>query len=234
LWLIAIAMVVPGALFAPYYAHLLDGSAWFYNLRIFPYAELASCGLGFIAGMVHSWWQPEGIGEKAIVPAILLAIVLIRFVKPLLDPLDRSLLKDRFNGDICLQSTFSTCGPASAVTLMRFFGMDATESQIAKKCFTSRGGTEVWYIARALQRRGFSPSVVIQTPESANFPAPAIAGVRLGGGVGHFIAVMNSTDDAVTIADPLRGKSAFTKAELKRQYHFTGFFLVIGRKDDTK
>jgi len=189
----------------------------------------SGCGLGFIAGLVHSWWQPESFGEKAVVPSVLLVLVLIPFVKPLLDPLDLSQLKDRMDGEVCLQSTFSTCGPASAATILRAFGEEATERQLASECLTSRGGTEVWYIARALQRRGFDPKVVIQSGDSENWPSPAIAGVVLRGGAGHFIAVMNSAGDLVTIADPLKGKFVFTRAELRNRYHFTGFFLVVRR-----
>src|SRR3954453_6316255 len=88
LWTLAMGLAVPGILFVLYYVHLFDNAAWFYNLRILPYIEVAGCGLGFIAGLVHSWWQPEGAGEKMAVPSVLLILVLIPFVKPVLDPLD--------------------------------------------------------------------------------------------------------------------------------------------------
>jgi len=105
--------------------------------------------------------------------------------------------------------------------------VNTTEKQFARECFTSRGGTEIWYIARALQRRGCATSVVIQKQVVEVLPAPAIAGVVFRGGAGHFIAVLTSKDDSVTIADPLKGKFTFTRSELHQQYHFTGFFLLV-------
>ena len=117
LWVGGAILAIPGLLFVLYYAHVFDNAAWFYSLRTVSYIELTACGLGLIAGMVQSWWQPEGLSEKSVVPAALLVLIAIPFVKPLLDPLDEKQLKERYDGDVCLQSTFSTCGPASAVTL---------------------------------------------------------------------------------------------------------------------
>ncbi len=227
LWIFSTILAVPGILFIAYYSHLFDNAAWYYNLRTFYYTELAGCGLGLIAGVVHSWWRPEGLGERISVPVVLLVLVLIPFSKPLINPLDFAQLKDRFDGDVCLQSTFSTCGPASAVTILRSFGENETEKKFAQECFTSRGGTEIWYLARALRHRGFATKVQIVAPEATTLPSPAIAGVVLPGGAGHFIAVMKATPQSVTIADPLKGSVVLARSEVNKQYRFTGFFLLI-------
>jgi Peptidase C39 family len=230
LLLVAMLLACPGLLFVLYYVHLFDSAAWFYNLRTVRYTELLGSGLGLLAGVIHVWWQPESIGEKAAVPTVLFVLVLIPFVKPLLDPLNLSQLKDRCEGDVCLQSTFSTCGPASAATLLRAFNGDASEKQLARESFTSRGGTEIWYLARALQRRGIGTRVVINTAGTdMTLPSPAIAGVVLPGNAGHFIALVRSDDSQVTFVDPMKGKGTLSAEELKRQYHFTGFFLLLSQ-----
>lgn len=126
-----------------------------------------------------------------------------------------------------MQTTFSTCGPSSAATLLEAFGQPASERQLASECLTSRGGTEIWYIARALRRRGFRTQVLIRPPDGLLPPSPAIAGVVLQGGAGHFIAIMSQTADEVTIGDPMKGKLVIKKADLRNNYHFTGFFLVV-------
>ncbi len=227
--LLALMLACPGLLFALYYTHLFDGASWFYNLRTIRYTELLACGMGFAAGMLDAWWQPESFGEKAIVPSALAVLVFVPFVKPLLNPLDLGQLKDRFQGDVCLQSTFSTCGPASAVTLLRSFGDEVSERELARESFTSRGGTEIWYLARALRRRGIATNVAIRMPGDSTIPSPAIAGVILPGHAGHFIAVLTSDGTQVTIADPLKGKLVLSKKELSNYYQFTGFFLVLHR-----
>lgn len=126
----------------------------------------------------------------------------------------------------CMQSTFSTCGPSSAATLLKALGQSASEKQLAGECLTSRGGTEIWYIARAFKRRGFREHVLVQRSESLSLPSPSIAGVLLQGGAGHFIAVMSQTADEVTIGAPMKGKLVVKRSDLKNYYHFTDSFWL--------
>jgi hypothetical protein len=230
LFVAGVVLAAPGFLFVFYYTHLLDNAAWLYKFRILPFTEFLPAGVGFLAGTLNSWFEPESFGQKLLVPSALAVLVLIPFVKPLLDPIELGRLRDRCEGEVCMQSTFSTCGPSSAATLLKAFGVDASEKRLADECLTSRGGTEIWYIARAFERRGYRAQVVIQPKENLSLPSPAIAGVVLPGGAGHFIAIMTETSDDVTIGDPMKGKLIVRKADLKNYYHFTGFFLVIHPK----
>ena len=227
-WVSAVVLACPGLLYVLYYAHMFDDAAWFYNLRTVAYTELLACGLGLAAGVLQSWWEPENFGEKIVAPAVLFVLVLVPFVKPLLDPIDMGQLKDRYEGEVYLQSTFSTCGPASAATLLRSFGKIASEKELAQDSFTSRGGTEIWYLARAFRKRGVRTSVVIRAGADLAIPSPAIAGVVLPGNAGHFIAILNSDQQRITIADPLKGKLVVASSDLPHYYRFTGFFLVLG------
>jgi hypothetical protein len=228
-WLVRVSLVLaaPGLLFVLYYTRLFDNAAWFYSLRVMPFTEFLPGGLGLLAGLLNSWLEPESLGEKLVAPAALAVLVLVPFVKPLLSPIELDRLRDRCEGEVCMQSTFSTCGPSSAATLLKAFGQAASERQLASECLTSRGGTEIWYIARAFKRRGFRTQVLIQPLDGLSPPSPAIAGVVLPGGAGHFIAIMSQTADEVTIGDPMKGKLVVKRADLKNYYHFTGFFLVV-------
>jgi len=229
IWLFAGSILVsfPSILFALYYTHLFDNAAWFYSFRTLPYTELVVAGSGLLAGVLTSWFGPETLGERAAVPAGLVVVLMIPFVKPLLDPIDLKRLKETCEGEVCIQSTHSTCGPSSSATILKLLGQTASEKGLARECFTSRGGTEIWYIARAIKRRGLEASVQIQSPDHLSPPSPAIAGVVLPGGAGHFIAIMNVTADQITIGDPMKGKLVVKKDDLRSAYHFTGFFLVI-------
>jgi Peptidase C39 family len=228
--LAGIVLAAPGLLYAFYYTHLFDSAAWFYRLRILPLTEFLPAGIGLLAGVLNAWFEPETRGEKLMVPTVVLVLVLIPFVKPLLDPIELDRLHDSCDGEVCMQSTFSTCGPSSAATLLKTFGQAASEKQLASECLTSRGGTEIWYIARAFERRGFRTQVLIQSRDALSPPSSAIAGVVLPGGAGHFIAIMSSTSGEVTIGDPMKGKLVVKLADLKNYYRFTGFFLVIRPK----
>lgn len=102
---------------------------------------------------------------------------------------------------------------------------------MAKAAFSTHGGTEIWYLARALNKRGYSTEVVIQRGEKPLPALPAIAGVVLPGGAGHFLAVLSEKDGQVTLADPLRGKVVVALPELRSTYRFTGFFLTVRHGD---
>jgi hypothetical protein len=227
LLLAGLLLAAPGLLFVLYYTHLFDRAAWFYSFRVLAFTEFLPSGIGFLAGVLHSWFEPDTFGQRLVAPTALLVLVMVPFVNHLLDPIELNRLRDRFDGEVCMQSTFSTCGPSSAATLLKAFGQTASEKQLAGECLTSRGGTEIWYIARALERRGFRTQVLIQLQDRLSPPSPAIAGVVLPGGAGHFIAVMSETSEEVTIGDPMKGKLVVKRADLRSYYRFTGFFLVI-------
>jgi len=229
----SILLVLPGLFFALYYSHLFDSVAWFYSFRTLPYTEFVIAGSGLFAGVVNSWFGPDTLGNRAAVPVALGVLLTIPFVKPLLDPIDLDRLSEKCEGEVCMQSTHSTCGPSSSATILKLLGRTSSEKELARECFTSRGGTEIWYIARAFERRGLHPNVQIQPLNRLSPPSPAIAGVVLPGGAGHFIAIMNATADSITIGDPMKGKLVVKKADLTNVYHFTGFFLVIETRSAT-
>ena len=227
LFISATLLAVPGLLFVGYYTHVFDRAIWFYSFRALPHTELAASSLGFLAGILQRWFRPETLGEKLISPATLAILLFIPFIKSALDPVEYNKLNRTCDGEVCLQSTPSTCGPTSAATLLKEFGQNASEEELARESFTYRGGTEIWYVARAFRRRRLTADFLIQARERISPPAPAIAGVVLPGGAGHFIAILSESADAVTVGDPLRGKLVIPRNELASAYHFTGFFLVI-------
>ena len=97
-----------------------------------------------------------------------------------------------------------------------------TERELAVDSYTYAGGTEAWYLAKAIRRRGAEAEFVLS---DSTLPSPSIAGVRMGGG--HFIAIEVATPQAVTFVDPLVGEFTLTPAELRARYRFTGFFLRV-------
>jgi len=227
--LVGIVIAVPGFLLVVYYTHLFDSARWFYAFRTSRFSEISVCGLGWIAGAFYSWLDPETLGGKLFWPAALFAFVSFRFIKPVLDPIDLDKLQDHYPGGACLQTTYSTCGPASSASLLQAFGQDASEQQLARESFTSKGGTEIWYLARAFRRRGFRTNFVIQSPDHIFPPSPSIAGVVLRGGQGHFIALLNDEAGRMTVVDPLKGKFVVTSEQQKAKYRFSGLFLVVRR-----
>lgn len=225
-----IVFSLPGLSYVVFYFHLFDSAAWFYEWRSLPYTELAGAGIGFLGGILQARIEPDTRGEKLILPVISAVLVFVPFMKPVFSPLDISKLHDTCEGEVCMQSTFSTCGPASAATVMKILGVTSSEKEMATEAYTYQGGTESWYLARALRRHGLNARFLIQSPTSNTFPVPSIAGVVLPGGAGHFIAILADSPNSVTIADPMKGKLEISKSVPNHYYRFTGFFLVICKR----
>jgi len=220
-------LALPCALAVFYYTHLLDHAVWYFELRTVPWIELTFSGIGLIGGAIYQRIDAKMRVGRLAVPVVFGLMVLLPFLKPILEPLNLAALQDKCTGRVCLQSSGSTCGPASAATLLRGVGMNVTERELAVESYTYPGGTEAWYLARAIRRRGADAKFVFS---DNTLPAPSIAGVRMGGG--HFIAIESATQEAVTFVDPQTGESTATPAELRARYRFTGFFLQVrpGRK----
>jgi hypothetical protein len=222
------ACAVPAVLFATYYFHWFDDAIWFYRFRSLPWTELAAAGAGLLAGLLYAWLAVVGRAWRIAVPLLLLAGLFVPYLKAIVAPLDTAMLTDRCRDGVCLQSTASTCGPASAASVLRLFNIEESERTLAQEAFTSSGGTENWYLARALRRRGFPVEYVIVERPVTRLPHPAVAGVTLPGGAGHFIAILAETGDAYVIGEPMRGRMIVPKARLRDAYDFTGFFMVVG------
>jgi ABC-type bacteriocin/lantibiotic exporter with double-glycine peptidase domain len=97
---------------------------------------------------------------------------------------------------------------------------------IAQESFTSRHGTENWYLARTLRRHGVQVQFVLAPDADGSWPYPAIAGVRLGN-TGHFVTILGREGDQYVIGDPIGGKSIQSQAAWRKTYQFTGFFLLV-------
>ncbi|MDB6028223.1 MAG: peptidase bacteriocin processing [Verrucomicrobiales bacterium] len=224
-------LALPGIIYAVYYLKILGEPIWLYRLRTIPGSELLASLAGFPAGWIQiramNRLPVSRLGKTFLIPVVLAVGLLLPHLKPLLRRLPVEDIPDQWRGDACIQSTASTCGPASAATVLRFLGIKSSERELAAESFTSASGTENWYLARSLRRRGMHTSFVLSIP--AEVSLPAIAGVRLGqfGDTGHFITLLDRKGDQLIYSDPMHGLSTNNLVDLKSEYQFTGFFLVI-------
>ncbi len=220
---------VPAVLLAAYYLHVLDSNVWFYRFRSVRGVELAAAGAGLFAGVLSGATKRFRVFLRPPLLACLVLGIALPHFKPMHQPLDLNLLSDRWDGDVCRQTTLSTCGPACAATILRHFGVAATEKELAAECHSSAGGTEVWYLARALRKRGLDVKFRCGDGLPPELPLPAIAGVKIGG-AGHVITILGRTPDGGMITgDPLHGRRKHSSGHLAKDYEFTGFFLLASK-----
>lgn len=225
-------LAVPGFVIAAYYVRIFYEPLWLYWFRSQPLSELAGGGIGLIAGWLQHRREMNTTARRLIspffIPFMLVLCVAAPYLKQIVLRPDWSKYEDRWSQDVCLQSSESSCGPASAATLLRHFGIHATELEIARASFTTRSGTENWYLLRAIRRRGVAAHYVVTAPGVENIQYPAIAGVKLsgGGGTGHFIAILDEQNGEIITGDPMIGLRTLPRKALAELYGFTGFYLV--------
>jgi hypothetical protein len=223
LWIL---MSVPGCLMVLYYLHWFDDAKWFYEFRSLPFSELTAAGAGLLAGALAELLGGARRISRPFLMTVLFLGVVIPYLKPLVTPIPSHRFSDRWQDDVCLQSTSSSCGAASAATVFRALGLFLKEQDIARECFTSLGGTENWYIARAFARRRCLVNFRVGEGFPADLRTPAIAGVRVGG-AGHFIAIIGSTNGMYVTGDPLVGKQTVVATQITKTFDFTGFFMEV-------
>lgn len=224
---LAAALALPGLLFVVYYMHFFfDNAAWFYEARALRFSELAAGGAGLFAGVLAAVLLDSKLITRPFLLVLLALGIVGPHLKPFLAPMPASRFQDNWSDGVCRQSTSSSCGAASAATLLQASGIKITEAEIARLCFTYAGGTENWCLARFLRSRGFSVRFIANRNPAYPIPVPSIAGVRLGG-IGHFIPVIAETATAYVTGDPLVGREKVPKEQLRQRFDFTGFFMEI-------
>ena len=229
LFIISFIAAIPGILFTLYYLHLFDNSEWFYNFRSVKFIELTAAGMGLLAGAFYGIICNKNKIYRILITVFLCVWIYIPYVKSVALPIPESDFSDNWSNNVCLQTTLSSCGPSCAATLLKDFGIDVSEKQLAKSCFTYQGGTEIWYIARVFRKYGFEVEFKKLSDLPSSLPAPSIAGVKIGK-LGHFIPLIARKKDLYIVGDPLIGRKSYTKSELLKRYKFTGFYMMIKKK----
>jgi len=234
IWLVIIGILaaIPAMVFAAYYTKIFGEALWLYRFRSLPFTELTAAGIGFLAGWLQDQrrrnpqWKRRG--SAFFIPFLTLICVAAPYLKQILLRPDWSRFEDRWSENVCLQSSESSCGPASAATLLRQFGKAANEREIARESFTSRRGTENWYLLRAIRRRGLDAHYSVVAPGAEHLLFPAIAGVKLNsaGGSGHFIVLLGRSGEKLIVGDPLDGRVELSLKDLEERYTFTGFYMT--------
>ena len=233
-WFIIGSLVaaIPAVVFAAYYTKTFGEAKWFYLFRALPCTELSAAGIGLFAGWLQCKRQQSLRLKRRVsaffIPFLMVLCVSAPYLKQLFLRPDWGKFENRWVDDVCLQSSESSCGPAAAATLLRRFGKSATELEIAQASFTTRRGTENWYLLRTIRQHGLAVNYAVAAPGVENIMFPSIAGVRLNlaRSSGHFITLLGKNGEKLVVGDPLNGREELTREELEERYTFTGFYLI--------
>ncbi|MEB3211163.1 MAG: cysteine peptidase family C39 domain-containing protein [Leptolyngbyaceae bacterium] len=138
----------------------------------------------------------------------------------LLSPIHAQLHDDLQPNGVFRQTSNSSCAPAAMATVLRQWGLPATESWVAELAGTSRMGTSMPQLivaAQTLNLDGIELSPTWELMQQIN--RPGILAVWLidddGKKLPHAVALLGLTDDTATIADPAEGEILkFSRADL--------------------
>lgn len=174
--------------------------------------------------------------EKAIVVALMAAVVLWSSVLPFLVP---ALIKGRLQAtetqfgenDICFQTTSYTCGPAAAVTALRQLGLSGEEGQLAILSHTSPvAGTLPWCLYKTLQdtygRDGLKCELkYFDTISEVPADCVTLAIVKDAFMLDHCVAILDVGEESVVIGDPVLGRRKMSHKQFEKMWRFYGIVM---------
>lgn len=125
---------------------------------------------------------------------------------------------------VCRQATDYSCGPAAGVTLLKHFGTEMSEGEMAKLCMLKPGrGVTVIELSRglniALRRFGRRASVRHLTGARLDeIPVPFLAEIRREDSPDHCVVVLAVLEDCVILADPAIGQVVEDRARFLKSW----------------
>ncbi len=154
---------------------------------------------------------------------------------------------DTWRDGVAMQTSWATCSPAAAATLLRAEGMEVDEADLIPLCLTDSAGTPTLGLYRGIaliaNRNGRSVKVVDETLDQllANDDWPVLLAVELPfgaedrryadqwgwiPGMGHSVVALGRTEDGgVVIGDPSVGLERWFEADLQVLWHGDGIRL---------
>lgn len=165
-----------------------------------------------------SWWKRDGLMILGGVFAVHCAAVAILMARP------HGLTGEIDAKGICHQTSGYSCSPASAVMLLHYAGISATEREMAELCVTRCGNSTVAGTSDSGAMRGLRLKMagrgrpVISTPRYDELRAPAMVAIRIHDRMSHSIVVVKVGPDEVKVIDPLYGRGTIPRIQFERDW----------------
>jgi hypothetical protein len=229
-------LCLPALSFILYYLHLIHEPVWYAEWRSLNGVEVLSGLCGLPAGL----WEPGPALAQRLTsirtllgsrPGLRLGLLLtvMPFLKPIIFPIAwGNTFTNTWSEGVCKQSTMATCGACSLATVFRALGVERTEESVARGSYTCGTGTENWYLLRYARANGLKARAVRVSGITAVTP-PAILGVKISGGAGHFIVYIGRDHGNLMLGDPLSGRILATPEDFSRLFRFTGEAMEFSR-----
>ncbi|WP_404308432.1 cysteine peptidase family C39 domain-containing protein [Neorhodopirellula lusitana] len=212
------------------------------------YTNLAAVFAALAAGW--SWRLPNTPAWRRGTMVVLLATMALAAITwPLLSIAVRPAPEggDAWLDGVAMQTSWATCSPAAASTLLNAAGIRATEAELIPLCLTDSSGTPTLGLYRGVklfaERNDRDVEVLDETLSQLlgadNWPVLLAVELPYGvddrryadqwgwiPGMGHSVVALGRTDDGgVIIGDPSTGLERWSEADLKVLWHGNGMRL---------
>lgn len=124
------------------------------------------------------------------------------------------------------QNDQSDCGAAALATIAMHYGRPLALQQMRDLAGTDRIGTNLLGLLQAAEKLGFSAKGVKGPYEAlSTMPLPAVAHIKTGEGLGHFVVLHKVAKTGVVFADPRRGIQKLSRDAFCQMW--TGYLLLV-------
>lgn len=225
--------------------------------RLLPFANLVIIGnwflpfAGFMAGL--AWKRVNGPpARRYFIVLALPGAAFYSAIYPMLG--SQPACADQWHDGVCLQTTSHTCSPASAATLLKSHGIEATEQEMVELCLT-RGGTTWAGLYRGLKHKTrdtqwdveffeCSLSDLSDRLDKDRYPVILSVGIESGSnvpaeyerewglipGLPHSVVLFRVIpNNVVVVGDPAQGREVWSWRDMTRLWHGEGIRLVPRR-----
>jgi hypothetical protein len=157
-------------------------------------------------------------------------------------------IDDQWTGSVCRQTSQATCAPAAGATLLRAYGIQSSEAEMAYLGMTSIDGTSTRGIYRALKLKTRGTHIAVEpffgkVDDLCHLDGPVMLFVRLDRkpdtdprfeamwgwhpGVSHVVVLYHCRgDDRFVMGDPATGPEIWSRKAIETLWHGEGIRLV--------
>ena len=132
-------------------------------------------------------------------------------------------VKRRWLAEEVVQTSAMDCGPAALKCLLEGFGIRASYGRLREACQTDVDGTSIDTLEEIANQLGLAAEQVMVPPDHLCIPGqellPAIAVVRLPGGILHFWVLWRRHGRFVQVMDPALGRRWLSLEVVLSQLH---------------
>jgi hypothetical protein len=196
------------------------------------FVMLAVAGTILLVGATGLLADPRQRGLVRVLAFVAVCnFALLPFIQPAVIRHGLAKAPTRFDANgICRQGYSYTCGPAAAVTALRYLHLPASEGELAILAHTSPiAGTAPDSLAAALRQR-YGAAIECEyryfySIDDLRTDGLVLATIKAGAFNDHFVVVLGVSDDMIILGDPEEGLRMISRDDFEGMWRNSGILI---------